>query len=133
MPTDSRPPADRRRRRREIPNRLSRPDLRWRHRSKSSSPPTLAHGAALREVGPIFLHPPDLPRLRSRRAAGTVRLHGAGHRPGLRRRRLDPLDRLGRVGARVASASRAILADPKVAYVHVRSKFNCFQCRIERN
>lgn len=24
------------------------------------------------------------------------------------------------------------LADPEVAYVHIRSKFNCFQCRVER-
>jgi hypothetical protein len=25
-----------------------------------------------------------------------------------------------------------ILADEEIAYVHIRSKFNCFQCRVER-
>jgi hypothetical protein len=35
-------------------------------------------------------------------------------------------------GPEIADACRTILADPTVAYVHVRSKFNCFQCRIDR-
>jgi hypothetical protein len=35
-------------------------------------------------------------------------------------------------GPVIADACRTILADPTVAYVHVRSKFNCFQCRIDR-
>ena len=35
-------------------------------------------------------------------------------------------------GAKIAPACEAILADPTVAYVHVRSKFNCFQCRVDR-
>lgn len=41
----------------------------------------------------------------------------------------------GRVvrGPELAEASGAILDVPGVAYVHVRSKFNCFQCRIDRS
>jgi len=35
-------------------------------------------------------------------------------------------------GPEIAAACRTILADPTVAYVHVRSKFNCFQCRVDR-
>jgi len=35
-------------------------------------------------------------------------------------------------GPEIADACRTILADPTVAYVHVRSKFNCFQCRVDR-
>lgn len=35
-------------------------------------------------------------------------------------------------GPELAAACAHILADPGVAYVHVRSKFNCYQCRVER-
>lgn len=35
-------------------------------------------------------------------------------------------------GADLADAARDILADPAVTYVHIRSKFNCFQCRVDR-
>jgi hypothetical protein len=40
----------------------------------------------------------------------------------------------GRVvpGREIGRHCEEILADPTVAYVHVRSKFNCFQCRVER-
>ncbi len=40
----------------------------------------------------------------------------------------------GRVvrGTGIADACEAILQDTDVAYVHVRSKFNCFQCRVDR-
>jgi len=41
----------------------------------------------------------------------------------------------GRVvpGRDLGAACRAILADPTIAYVHVRSKWSCFQCRVERS
>jgi hypothetical protein len=35
-------------------------------------------------------------------------------------------------GPEIAAMCRAILEDPTIAYVHVRSKYNCFQCRVER-
>jgi hypothetical protein len=35
-------------------------------------------------------------------------------------------------GPEIGAACERILADPTVAYVHVRSKFNCFQCRVDR-
>jgi hypothetical protein len=40
----------------------------------------------------------------------------------------------GRVvrGRELGDACREILNDPAVAYVHIRSKYNCFQCRVDR-
>jgi len=35
-------------------------------------------------------------------------------------------------GVDLEGACKAILSDPTIAYVHVRSKYNCFQCRIDR-
>ena len=35
-------------------------------------------------------------------------------------------------GADIPQACEKILADLTVAYVHVRSKYNCFQCRVDR-
>jgi hypothetical protein len=35
-------------------------------------------------------------------------------------------------GRDLAAASETILDDPSIAYVHIRSKFNCFQCRVDR-
>jgi hypothetical protein len=35
-------------------------------------------------------------------------------------------------GVELGDACRRILADDTVAYVHIRSKFNCFQCRVDR-
>lgn len=35
-------------------------------------------------------------------------------------------------GSDLASECAKILADKAVAYVHIRSKFNCFQCRVDR-
>ena len=35
-------------------------------------------------------------------------------------------------GTELEATCRAILDDPTVAYVHVRSKYNCFQCRVDR-
>ena len=35
-------------------------------------------------------------------------------------------------GPEIGATCRQILADASVAYVHVRSKFNCFQCRVDR-
>lgn len=35
-------------------------------------------------------------------------------------------------GQALRSTSEKILADETIAYVHIRSKFNCFQCRVDR-
>lgn len=35
-------------------------------------------------------------------------------------------------GNDLTATCHRILADAEVAYVHIRSKFNCFQCRVER-
>ena len=35
-------------------------------------------------------------------------------------------------GTELASTCEEILAKPEVAYVHIRSKYNCFQCRVDR-
>ncbi|HOX70804.1 MAG: DUF1203 domain-containing protein [Dokdonella sp.] len=35
-------------------------------------------------------------------------------------------------GAELTAACESILDNPEVAYVHVRSKYNCFQCRVDR-
>lgn len=36
-------------------------------------------------------------------------------------------------GPDLSDACQTILSDPTVGYVHIRSKFNCFQCRVDRN
>ena len=35
-------------------------------------------------------------------------------------------------GRDLTAACRTILRDSTVAYVHIRSKYNCFQCRVDR-
>ena len=35
-------------------------------------------------------------------------------------------------GAALTDACERILTDPTIAYVHIRSKYNCFQCRVDR-
>lgn len=35
-------------------------------------------------------------------------------------------------GPKLAAACVQILSDDTVAYVHIRSKYNCFQCRVDR-
>lgn len=35
-------------------------------------------------------------------------------------------------GPELRAACERILADDRVAYVHIRSKYNCFQCRVDR-
>lgn len=35
-------------------------------------------------------------------------------------------------GGQLAAACEEILGNPNVAYVHIRSRFNCFQCRVDR-
>jgi hypothetical protein len=85
------------------------------------------------ETGPIFLHARDCPRYEANVLPAwfafldpaIVRGYDAQHWI-----RYDS----GRVvrGADLTAACEQILADASIAYVHVRSKFNCFQCRVDR-
>lgn len=85
------------------------------------------------EVGPIFLHGRDCPRYEDEALPAWFEfmdpaiVRGYGEDDWIR---YDT----GSVvrGPRIGETCRAILADPTVAYVHVRSKFNCFQCRVDR-
>jgi hypothetical protein len=36
-------------------------------------------------------------------------------------------------GAELTDSCRTILSDETIAYVHVRSKYGCFQCRVDRS
>jgi hypothetical protein len=85
------------------------------------------------ETGPIFLHRDPCERYRGERLPAwfeyldpaIVRGYGA-----------DDWIRYetGHVvsGRELGAACRSILEDASIAYVHVRSKFNCFQCRVDR-
>lgn len=85
------------------------------------------------EVGPIFIHAdecphydaPTLPPWFAYLTPALVRGYGADHWIKYE---------TGSVvaGPELTTTCQTILADPDVAYVHVRSKYNCFQCRVDR-
>ena len=85
------------------------------------------------EIGPIFLHRDACARYDGAAVPGwfdyldpaIVRGYGEDHWI-----RYDT----GHVvrGPELAATCEAILRDPTIAYVHVRSKYNCFQCRVDR-
>ena len=85
------------------------------------------------EVGPIFLHARDCARYDDAAVPGWFAFLDPALVCGYDAAHWIRYD-TGRVvpGAEIAAACEAILADPAIAYVHVRSKFNCFQCRVER-
>jgi hypothetical protein len=92
-----------------------------------------AHPQPYAETGPIFLHRrpcaryegDTLPAWFGYLSPALVR--GYGHDDWIRYETAQVV-----TGGELEQACRKILADPGVAYVHVRSKFNCFQCRVER-
>ncbi len=85
------------------------------------------------ETGPIFLHADrceqydsaDLPAWFDYLDPAIVRGYGSDHWI-----RYDT----GHVvaGREITEACQAILSDATIAYVHIRSKYNCFQCRVDR-
>lgn len=85
------------------------------------------------ETGPIFLHKDpcnrydsgSLPAWFDYLEPAIVRGYGSDHWI-----RYDT----GQVvrGRELTAVSQQILRDDTIAYVHVRSKYNCFQCRIDR-
>lgn len=85
------------------------------------------------EIGPIFLHASDCPRYDAPEPPAwfdhlePAIVRGYGQDDWIR---YDT----GAVipGKHVAEAARAILGDASIAYVHVRSKFGCLQCRVDR-
>ena len=85
------------------------------------------------ETGPIFLHRDQCTRYESDALPdwfvfmdpAIVRGYGDDHWI-----RYDTGDVVP--GPAIDAACRRILDDPTIAYVHVRSKYNCFQCRVDR-
>lgn len=86
------------------------------------------------ETGPIFLHQTkceryesdELPRWFAFLDPAAIRGYGADDWI-----RYDT----GRVvrGSELGDAAAAILADASIGYVHIRSRFGCFQCRVDRD
>lgn len=85
------------------------------------------------ESGPIFLHKRACPRYEAEGLpAWFVHLtpaiiRGYGYDDWIKYESGDVV-----AGSELADACRKILSSADVAYVHIRSKFNCFQCRVER-
>jgi hypothetical protein len=85
------------------------------------------------EMGPIFLHADNCKRYESDSLPAWFAylqpaiIRGYGHDDWI-------LYETGNVvpGGELATQSEKILSRPDVAYVHIRSKFNCFQCRVDR-
>lgn len=85
------------------------------------------------ETGPIFLHRDDCERYDSDAmpawfdyfAPAIIRGYSEQHYI-----RYDTGQAVS--GKDLANACQNILDDVTVAYVHIRSKFNCFQCRVDR-
>ena len=85
------------------------------------------------EIGPIFLHQaqcarydsPALPRWFAFLEPAIIRGYGADDWIRYETGQVVP-------GRELGAACESILTDASVAYVHVRSKFGCFQCRIDR-
>jgi hypothetical protein len=85
------------------------------------------------ETGPIFLHrdrcerydAAHLPAWFAFLEPAIIRGYGEDHWI-----RYDTGDVVA--GAALDESCRAILADPTIAYVHIRSKYNCFQCQVDR-
>ena len=85
------------------------------------------------ETGPIFLHERACERYASDRLPGWFAFMdpaivcGYGGDDWIRYETGEVVP-----GAALDAACRRILADASIAYVHIRSKFNCFQCRVDR-
>lgn len=85
------------------------------------------------EVGPIFLHQRECRRYEGDALPAwfdylqPALVRGYGHDDWIRYE-------TGKVvpGNELAAECGRILDHPDVAYVHVRSKYNCFQCRVDR-
>lgn len=85
------------------------------------------------EVGPIFLHATACQRYEGDRLPrwfdymDPAIIRGYGSDDWIRYDTGDVVP-----GVELNAACKTILGDATVEYVHIRSKFNCFQCRVER-
>jgi hypothetical protein len=85
------------------------------------------------ETGPIFLHETTCERYVSDRLPAwfdymdPAIIRGYGIDDWIRYDTGDVV-----AGVELNAACQRILADETVEYVHIRSKFNCFQCRVDR-
>lgn len=85
------------------------------------------------EVGPIFLHRKDCQRYDGEGLPAwfahlnPALIRGYGHDDWIRYETGIVV-----AGGELGAEAGRILGDPDVAYVHVRSKYNCFQCRVDR-
>lgn len=85
------------------------------------------------ETGPIFLHAEPCESYRAETVPSwfdfldPAIVRGYGHDDWIRYETGSVVR-----GTEIKTTCEKILADPEVAYVHVRSKFNCFQCRVDR-
>lgn len=85
------------------------------------------------ETGPIFLHRGECKRYDSEELPrwfaflDPAAIRGYGHDDWIRYETGNIVR-----GPELAQACSEILARPDIAYVHVRSKFGCFQCRVDR-
>ena len=85
------------------------------------------------EVGPIFLHKQACARYEGDSLPAWFQylqpaiFRGYGRDNWIRYETGDVVN-----GEQLTDACRRLLADPDTAYVHIRSKFNCFQCRVDR-
>jgi hypothetical protein len=85
------------------------------------------------EVGPIFLHREPCLRYQSGQLPSwfahlqPALVRGYGHDDWIRYETAQVIE-----GSQLSAACQSILSGDDVAYVHIRSKFNCFQCRVDR-
>ncbi len=85
------------------------------------------------EVGPIFLHKRTCARYVANELPAWFRylepaiIRGYGHDNWIRYETGDVVP-----GKELSKKCLEILANSDTAYVHIRSKFNCFQCRVDR-
>jgi hypothetical protein len=85
------------------------------------------------EVGPIFLHAEACERYESDRLPAWFAylqpaiIRGYGQDDWIRYETGNVVP-----GSELAAMCEEILSSPEVTYVHIRSKYNCFQCRVDR-
>ena len=86
-----------------------------------------------RELGPIFLHERACQRYEAERLPTwfahlqPALIRGYDKRDEIRYETGDVV-----AGSELPAACERILGHADVAYVHIRSRYNCFQCRVDR-